>query len=115
MLYGFFLISCLFLLTPVAHAGSSGNTTIEKLIVAHDFSPPRAYVDVLGSVNDQASCHTTQPDWDFMLDISTAAGRAVYATLLAAMLQKKTIRVIGDGVCTIASNYEDVRYVYIYD
>ena len=114
MLYRFFLINCLFLLTPVAYAGSSGNTTIERLIVAHNFSPARAYVDVLGAVTGQASCHTP-PDWDFMLDISTAEGRAVYATLLAAMLQKKTIRVIGDGVCTIASNYEDVRYVYIYD
>ena len=51
----------------------------------------------------------------FALDLTTDAGRAQHATVLAAMLSGAQVKLVGEGVCLLAGNVgaEDLRYLYV--
>ncbi len=54
-----------------------------------------------------ASC-STSPNWHFVLDTATPAGRTLYAQLLIAQQTKQPFAFLGSGSCTLSAGSENL-------
>jgi hypothetical protein len=72
-----------------------------------------AFVAVNGTVNYRPTC-SNNTSWHFVLDTSTASGRATYALLLSAKASSASLNVYGTANCTLtpAGATETLSAVY---
>ena len=103
------LVTC----TPwIAHAGQKqGRITSIHLAQGHT---DKVFVKVDGSYSQpEPSCSTGVSQWDFVLNIATSTGRAIYAQMLAAQYSQTPLSVVGTDDCSLHSNYETVSYIVV--
>lgn len=93
-------------LADSASAGSSTGTVAQILVVTGDVVTFSA-----GSHQGKSACSTTADDWAFSL--TTASGKAMYALLLSAQAQGKSIGVVGTQACTAWPDRETPQYIYL--
>lgn len=100
-------------LTPVSFAGT-GSGTINQIYV---HSPNSGYSSAVeGLVFFTTAQHLSPPpcsgvQWAFSLD--NVRGRMMYALLLSAKAQGKSVTVYGDGTCTDWSDRERPYYLLL--
>lgn len=66
-----------------------------------------------GFTQPEPACSIGVSSWDFVLDISTAAGKAIYTQLVAAQYSGTPVLVEGTGTCVLHGGYETLEYIII--
>jgi hypothetical protein len=74
--------------------------------------PDRAFIKIDGSYTQaEPGCSGGAAEFDFIFDISTATGKALYALALSAHATGTSVVVGGRGTCLFRSGYEDLDYI----
>lgn len=73
------------------------------------FGPNTVYFGIAPAPVNRASCNS-HGTYQFILDMSTADGRALYAMLMAAVNTSSIISVQGSGTCPSGASVETVSY-----
>jgi hypothetical protein len=63
---------------------------------------------VAGNKTSSPSCATIAQQWS--INLGTAQGKSIYALLLAAQAQDKSVTIIGNNTCNNWPDREDVQY-----
>lgn len=107
MLKKFFLsMFLIFGCTQYAGAGTSGGVVTLLMAHAHDI-----VIFSAGTHERKPSCSVINDEW--ALSLTTPTGKAMYAILLLAKAQGKTVSVQGTGVCTAWLDRETPMYIQI--
>lgn len=64
-----------------------------------------------GSHQGKPACHTVGEQW--ALSLATPTGRAMYALLLSAQIQGKSVSVTGSGTCSAWGDRESPLFIII--
>jgi hypothetical protein len=74
--------------------------------------PDRAFVKVEGAFSQaEPSCSVGSYEFDFIFDMSTPTGKALYALALATHASGAVVIAGGFGSCSLRSGYEDLDYI----
>lgn len=87
-----------------ANAGSKTGPIGELYVQA----PNQVFFSV-GTINNRASCQGATEE--FAIDISTAVGKAQYATLLTAKSLELDVQVSGSTVCSVWPDRESINWL----
>ncbi|MBI3560770.1 MAG: hypothetical protein HY080_03545 [Gammaproteobacteria bacterium] len=93
------------IIAPVLASGSTG--TVDAM-TAHTGD---AILFSAGTHTGKPTCSTAGEEW--AITLSTSAGKAMYALLLSAQAQGKTVTVVGAGSCSVWPDRETVLRVSI--
>ena len=91
----------------VAYAGSSAGTVGGIMPHVGDI-----VIFTAGTHQSKPTCSASAGD-DWALSLSTQTGKAMYAALLLAKAQGKTVTVVGDNVCSAWADREAPRYILV--
>lgn len=94
--------SILVLLACTAHAGSSSGKVTTMLINSSNF-----LFFTAGVKSGSPACGNNN---EWAINLATAQGKTVYALLLAAQAQDKTVVIAGNNTCNNWGDLEDVLY-----
>lgn len=96
----------------IAHAGGLKEGRITSVQVAVSI-PDKAFIKVEGSyLTAEPSCSVEGTQFDYVLDISTGTGKALYSMALAAQASGTLVTLEGFGTCTLRAGYEDLNYIH---
>jgi hypothetical protein len=104
------LVLILFLLSTSALAGD-GQGSISSLFPTTNTDAGVVFVRLAG-----ANAHNSKPACsgvEWALSLSTPAGRGVYATLLSAQAQAKSVIVYGFNTCSVWGDRESIAGVVL--
>ena len=102
---------CSLLAASSAHAGVAQGK-IGQLVVGH--GGHKVFIEILGTVSG-FPCATSHPNgFRYALSTDNPGGKEMLATLLAARAGDQNIQIVGNASCTLATNMEDVSYVWLY-
>jgi hypothetical protein len=59
-----------------------------------------AVLEIPGTVTPRVSCQTAGYNNQFMFDVSTSKGKAMFSIALAAYVASRPVQVVGSGSCT---------------
>lgn len=104
--------TCAFLLA--AGAASAGEKTgrITSIHLAQQHVD-KVFVQIEGAYTNEPGCSNQVSSWDFVLDISTSTGKAMYAQLMAAQYTQTPLQAVGFGTCLLHTNYETLSYIVV--
>ncbi len=101
-------------LLSISHIASAGGTS-DSLIKGYVLVPQTGggvalYISPDGTVTGAAACNVTNR---FVVDASTAFGKSVLSTVIAAYIAGKEIRLFGSGACStgLSSNSEGLSKI----
>lgn len=103
------LVSLLMFGLGSAHAaGSCTGCTIKSLGAGPYYdgictSNACIFIDIEQTVTGKPAC-SSNSDWDFVLDVSTASGRATYALLMAASSAGRPVNIAGSNQCSLSAS-----------
>lgn len=103
-------IAVLCTLFAPAHAGAEGGGKITAL-GSNTVSgyPTAVYFGITPVPAGRASCNTNAA-YQFVFDPTTPAGKVLYAAILLAEAEDRTLTVGGTGVCELGHSMEGVSY-----
>lgn len=102
------LLSILFVWVAMANVAFAGNSNGQVThVMAH---ASEIIIFEAGSHTGKPACSTSGEGW--ALSLSTNSGRAMYALILMARAQGKTINVLGTGNCSAWGDRETPVYIY---
>ena len=90
-----------------AHGGNTSGTVTQ--IITGPANVNFVYVVTTGSNSALPACSTVGNR--YVIDITSNAGKAAYAAVLAAKISNSAITLVGTGTCTLDSNSETVSMV----
>lgn len=76
---------------------------------------PSIYFGLTPEPTERAECNSNAKGYQFVLDPSTDAGKALYSAILAAKTTGKKITVRGTGACGLGHAMETVSYWILVD
>jgi len=86
---------------------------ITSILVVNSI-PDRVFVRVEGSFSQaEPSCSVGAYEFDFIFDLTTPTGKALYALALAIQASGAVVLVGGFGSCNLRLGYEDLDYIQI--
>lgn len=105
------------LFLPVLSFGGSLNSVyVEDLNINRQLSQVFIRTSIPPSNQTLIACHEDS-NWNFTFVIANEADKAVYSSLLSALVGKKLIDIVGTGTCP-SSGYtkvEEVQWVTLFD
>lgn len=76
--------------------------------------PDRAFIKIEAPYSQaEPSCSTGSYELDFIFDITTATGKALYSLAVATQAAGTVVTVGGLGSCSLRLGYEDLDYIQI--
>lgn len=106
------LLCGVLLWSAASHAGVKEGRITSVLVL--NSIPDRAFVRIEGTfLQAEPACSTGSYEFDFIFDMTTATGKALYALALATHASGTVVTVGGFGSCSIRSGYEDLDYIQI--
>ncbi len=109
------LLAGLFL--PVLGFGGSLNSVyVEDLNINRQLSQVFIRTSIPPSNQARIACHEDS-NWNFTFVITDEADKAVYSTLLSALVGKKLVDIVGTDTCPSAgyTEVEEVQWVTLFD
>lgn len=105
----FAILSLLYI--SLAQYSFASDTTTGKLeeIGGVGLGDNTVYFGVNPSPNNKPAC-SNHNKYDYVIDISTDKGKAIYSMLLMARTTQSNITIQGSGSCLAGSNIEEIRY-----
>ncbi|WP_235511556.1 hypothetical protein [Acidovorax sp. Root568] len=94
----FFTIAC------SSHAGSSSGKVTTMIINSSNY--------LFFTVGTKSGSPTCGNNDQWAINLATAQGKSIYALLLAAQAQDKTVNVVGNNTCNNWGDREDVLYAF---
>lgn len=74
----------------------------------------KVFVKIEGAhTQPEPTCSLGVSSWDFVLNISSPTGKAIYTQLIAAQYAQTPVLVAGSGDCTLHPGYETLQYIII--
>jgi hypothetical protein len=102
-----------FFLSSTSYAIGVKEGRITSLLVVNSI-PDRVFVRVEGSFSQaEPSCSVGSLEFDFIFDMTTPTGKALYAIALATHASGAAVIVGGFGSCNLRLGYEDLDYIQI--
>lgn len=103
----------LFLIAPSeANAGEKrGRITSVHLGQQH---AEKVFVKIEGAYTQpEPACSSGVSSWDFVLNVSSPTGKAIYTQLIAAQYSQTPLLVAGTGDCLLHGGYETLQHIII--
>lgn len=100
------IISGFLLLSGMTHAGTSNGKVTFMIINSTN------YLFVTAGVKTGSPACGNNNEW--AVNLGTAQGKSLYALLLSAQSQDKTVSIVGNGTCSIWADREDILYAAAY-
>lgn len=99
-------IAAFTIFSGASHAGTSAGKVTFMIINSTN------YLFVTAGVKTGSPACGNNNEW--AVNLSTAQGKSLYALLLSAQAQDKTVSIVGNGTCSIWADREDVLYAAAY-
>lgn len=97
-----FFSTCAFAFCNIGHAGTSSGPVTTLIINSSNF-----LFFTAGTKTGSPTCGNNN---QWAINLGTAQGKTIYAMLLAAQAQNKTVTVYGNNTCNNWGDREDVLY-----
>lgn len=74
----------------------------------------KVFVKIEGAhTQPEPACSSGDDSWDFVLNISSSTGKAIYTQLIAAQYSQAPVRAAGTGDCALHWGYETLQHIII--
>lgn len=74
----------------------------------------KVFVKIEGAyTQSEPACSLGVSSWDFVLNISSPTGKAIYTQLIAAQYSQVPVLVAGSGDCALHAGYETLQHIII--
>ncbi|MCE1191506.1 MAG: hypothetical protein LWW96_05060 [Acidovorax sp.] len=100
------IIAAFTIFSGASHAGTSTGKVTFMIINSTN------YLFFIAGVKTESPTCGNNSEW--AINLGSAQGKALYALLLSAQAQDKTVSVVGNGTCSIWADREDVLYAAVY-
>ena len=102
----------LLLLFSQLSTASVVSTTKVKYVLGGDYSGSLVYVGLTSRPGNAPACHNN-PDYDYIFDASTEAGKITLSLVLTAYTTGKDIWISGTDTCNLKQGMESLRLIWL--
>lgn len=73
----------------------------------------KVFVKIEGAPTQPKPACSSDVNWDFVLNMSSSTGKAIYTQLIAAQYSQVAVRAVGTGDCTLHWGWETLQHIII--